>query len=286
MGIQYKPIPKTFTPEFNPEALVKATKKVLNNLEKDPAYYTNAISAEFEKKSGLLQHPKELKLGPDGRAPIPGFKDAKANTQTTLSKKERAKGSIPQGVKEMKPSNKASHGMKIMKDSGRLPKGVKLMKEYVDLDPDITAQAEIQGDLKESLPTETTVSEVIEALFDGDFDNNPSKLYAAKRAIEASNHPDKDVSLRMVAKKWNEAMEHETKGQIAHDEAQWRREGGLDEKKQVTLKKLREYIAKSIKEDLYTNTKTGQTQSFDQSNPSDKRTMSDPKFNQTFKKAE
>lgn len=206
MGMQYKPVPNTFTPDFNPESLLKATKKVLNNLEKHPAYYTNAISAEFEKKSGLLQHPKELKTGPDGRAPIPGYKNAKANTQTTLSKKERAKGSIPQGVKEMKPSKKASHGMKIMKDSGKLPKGVELMKEYVDLDPDITAQADVQGDLKE--------------------------------------------------------------------------------KKKLTFKKLKEYLAKSIKEDLYTNKKTGQTQSFNTTDPNDKKTMTDPQFNQTFKRAQ
>lgn len=93
-----------------------------------------------------------------------------------------------------------------MKASDKLPKGVELMKEYVDLDPDITAQADVQGSLKE--------------------------------------------------------------------------------KKKLTLKKLREYIAKSIKEDLYTNTKTGQTQSFDQNNTTDKKTMLDPKFNQTFKKAE
>jgi len=206
MGMQYKPVPNTFTPEFNPESLVKATKKVLNNLEKDPAYYSNTISAEFEKKSGLLQHPKELKVGPDGKAPIPGYKDAKANTDISLSKKEKAKNKNAEGVKVMKPSGKSMGGIKTMKASDKLPKGVELMKEYVDLDPDVTAQADVQGSLKE--------------------------------------------------------------------------------KKKLTLKKLREYIAKSIKEDLYTNTKTGQTQSFDQNNPSDKRTMTDPQFNQTFKKAE
>jgi hypothetical protein len=205
MGMQYKPVPNTFTPEFNPESLVKATKKVLNNLEKDPAYYSNTISAEFEKKSGLLQHPKELKVGPDGRAPIPGYKDAKANTDISLSKKEKAKNKNAEGVKVMKPSGKSMGGLKTMKASDKLPKGVELMKEYVDLDPDVTAQADVQGSLKE--------------------------------------------------------------------------------KKKLTLKKLREYIAKSIKEDLYTNTKTGQTQSFDQNNTTDKKTMLDPKFNQTFKKA-
>jgi len=85
--------------------------------------------------------------------------------------------------------------------------------------------------LSESLPTETTISEVIEALFDGDFDNDPGKLLAAKEAIQASNHSDKSVALGLLDKKLKEAMDAETGGQAAHDDAQWRRERGLEETK-------------------------------------------------------
>lgn len=136
MGMQYEPTPNYFTDKFNPEALAKATKKVLKNLEKEPAYYTNMISLEFEKKSGMLQKPKELKVGPDGRAKVPGFPDAKGNTEENLGKKERAKGK-PEGVKEMKPSKKSMGGLKTMKSNDKLPKGVEMMKEGNVSDADI-----------------------------------------------------------------------------------------------------------------------------------------------------
>lgn len=128
MGMNYLPTPNYFTKHFNPDTLEKATKKVLKNLEKDPAYYTNMISLESEKKSGLFQKPKELKVRPDGKVKVTGFSDTKANTETTLSKKERAKGT-PEGVKEMKPSKRSMGGLKTMKANEKLPKGVELMKE-------------------------------------------------------------------------------------------------------------------------------------------------------------
>ena len=128
MGMQYLPTPNYFTTHFNPDTLAKATKKVLKNLQKDPAYYTNNTSLEFEKKSGLLQKPKELKVGADGEAKVKGFADAKSNTETNLGKKEKGTKS-PEGVKEMKPSKKSMGGIKIMKSNEKLPKGVDLMKE-------------------------------------------------------------------------------------------------------------------------------------------------------------
>jgi hypothetical protein len=152
MGMQYEPIPNYFTDKFNPEAIAKATKKVLKNLEKEPAYYTNMISLEFEKKSGMLQKPKELKVGPDGRAKIPGFPDAKGNTEENLGKKERAKGR-PEGVKEMKPSKKSMGGIKTMKSNGKVPKGVEMMKEGVETKEEKMSRLkkEIATKLKKSL---------------------------------------------------------------------------------------------------------------------------------------
>lgn len=128
MGMQYLPTPNYFTTHFNPDTVVKATKKVLKNLQKDPAYYTNNISLEFEKKSGLLQKPKEVKVQADGGAKVKGFTDAKSNTETNLGKREKSSKS-PDGVKEMKPSKKSMGGIKIMKTNGKVPKGVELMKE-------------------------------------------------------------------------------------------------------------------------------------------------------------
>jgi len=128
MGMQYLPTPNTFTDHFNPDTLAKATKKALKNLQEDPAYYTNKISMTTEKRTNMLQKPKEMKVGPDGSTKIKGFTADKSNTQTNLGKKEKGSKS-PDGVKEMKPSKRSMGGIKIMKSNGKLPKGVELMQE-------------------------------------------------------------------------------------------------------------------------------------------------------------
>jgi hypothetical protein len=145
MGMQNLPTPNTFTDKFNPETIQKATKKVLKNLAKDPAYYTNMISAITEKRTKLPQEAKEVKTRPDGKIKVKGFNDAKSNTEITLSKRERAKGK-PEGVKEMKPSGKSMGGIKTMKSNGKVPKGVEMMKEAKNLTEAIKAGDKVKID--------------------------------------------------------------------------------------------------------------------------------------------
>lgn len=145
MGMQNLPTPNTFTDKFNPETIQKATKKVLKNLAKDPAYYTNMISAITEKRTNLPQEAKEVKTRPDGKIKVKGFNDAKSNTEITLSKRERAKGK-PEGVKEMKPSGKSMGGIKTMKSNGKVPKGVEMMKEAKNLTEAIKAGDKVKID--------------------------------------------------------------------------------------------------------------------------------------------
>ena len=164
MGMQYLPTPNYFTTHFNPDTLAKATKKVLKNLQKDPAFYTNQISMETEKRTNMYQKPKELKVGADGEAKVKGFTDAKSNTETNLGKKEKGTKS-PEGVKEMKPSKKSMGGIKIMKTNEKLPKGVELMKEGVEVEAKIKSdkiaklkeylKAEVRKILKEEDPALT-----------------------------------------------------------------------------------------------------------------------------------
>jgi hypothetical protein len=163
MGMQYKPTPNYFTDDFNPESLAKATRKVLKNLQKDPAYYTNMISLPTEKRTNMYQKPTESKTKADGYTKIKGLTDAKSNTETNLVKKERAKGS-PEGVKEMKPSKRSMGGLKTMKSNDRLPKGVELMKEsteeYSFIGRFKGTQAE---DLRKSLPKDKAIDIEVEA---------------------------------------------------------------------------------------------------------------------------
>ena len=264
MGMQYKPTPKYFTPEFNPETLAKATKKVLKNLEKDPAYYTNMISAEFEKKSGLKQHPKELKVGPDALTKIKGFSDAKSNTQTNQSKKERAKGG-PEGVKEMKPSKRSMGGIKTMKSNEKLPKGVELMKESSTGGGDYTFNGHFKAGelakLKQQIP-------------DAEIDTDTEEGQSVKTTVMSKKYNEKTIQQAVNnVLGMGKSNEFPIKGQM------------MEDKKAQQLKKIKESIAKKIKEDLYNNTKTGKVQSFDATDATDQKTMQDPKFNQVFKKA-
>ena len=236
MGMQYKPTPKYFTPEFNPETLEKATKKVLKNLEKDPAYYTNMISAEFEKKSGLKQHPKELKVGPDALTKIKGFSDAKSNTQTNQSKKERAKGG-PEGVKEMKPSKRSMGGIKTMKSNEKLPKGVELMKESSTGGGDYTFNGHFKAGelakLKQQIP-------------DAEIDTDTEEGQSVKTTVMSKKYNEKTIQQAVNnATGMGKSNEFPIKGQM------------MEDKKAQQLKKIKESIAKKIKEDLFS--KGGQT---------------------------
>lgn len=264
MGMRYKPIPNYFTEDFNQEALVKATKKVLKNLEKDPAYYTNMISAEFEQKSGLKQHPKELKTGPDGLTKIKGFTDVKSNTETSLNKKEKAKGS-PEGVKEMKPSKKSMGGLKTMKSNDKLPKGVELMKESLNEGGDYTFNGHFKkgelDKLKQQIP-------------DVEVDTEAEEGQSIKTTVSSKKYNEKTIEHAVNnVLGLNKSSEFPIKGQM------------MEDKKAEQLKKIKESIAKKIKEDLYKNTKSGNVQSFNPTDPTDQKTLRDPKFNQVFKKA-
>lgn len=158
MDMQYTPIPNFFTEKFNPDAVRKAAKKVSKNLQKDPAYYTNSISAVTEKRSGLEQHPKELKKGPDGMTKIKGYNNAPANTQDSLGNKEKAKSKNAEGVKIMKettadklrkyilkeymevgePKQKFAKGQKVMTPEG-------LVGTIQEMTPDNTAILELEN---------------------------------------------------------------------------------------------------------------------------------------------
>jgi hypothetical protein len=91
---------KTPAPDWNANMsdmaanIQKAQAKVLKNLAKDPAYYTNMIAGKHKEKKAPV-------VKADGYVKAPKSKMEKSNVKTTLSKTEKAKGN-PQGVKVMK----------------------------------------------------------------------------------------------------------------------------------------------------------------------------------------
>lgn len=101
MGMQYDPTPNFFTTKFNPETLDKATKKVMANLKKDPAYYTNSLDMATKEKFGMSTKAPEVSKVYDGMIKAKGLDKVVANTKTNLGNQEKRKGN-PQGVKQLK----------------------------------------------------------------------------------------------------------------------------------------------------------------------------------------
>lgn len=111
LGLTYEPIPNWINPFDNEEAVKKATKKVMKNLEKDSLYYTKLIATgvkpsrpepetEIEyKESNLSDTTNKTKA--DGYLKKELKKDEDANVQTSLSKSEAKKGK-PEGVQQLK----------------------------------------------------------------------------------------------------------------------------------------------------------------------------------------
>jgi len=101
MGMQYDPTPNFFTTKFNPETLDKATKKVMANLKKDPAYYSKSLDAATKEKFGMSTKAPEVPKYPDGMIKAKGLDKVAANTKTNLGNQEKRKGN-PKGVKQLK----------------------------------------------------------------------------------------------------------------------------------------------------------------------------------------
>jgi len=129
--MQYKPIPNSFTPDFTPEALAKATKKVFKNLKKDPAYYSNSVNAETQKRSGMTQGTPKEPTYPDAMILVKGHDNAKSNSETNLGKKEKGTKN-PEGVKTMTGTKKSMGRIAVMKSNDKIPKGVMVMREGLD----------------------------------------------------------------------------------------------------------------------------------------------------------
>ena len=94
--------------DFSAEGLEKAAKKAVNNLTKDPIYYTNLkanLTQKINKKQ--VEATKQVEVKKDNHTDQLNklktlVKKEMANTKTTLSKKEKASKATPKGVKLMK----------------------------------------------------------------------------------------------------------------------------------------------------------------------------------------
>jgi hypothetical protein len=131
-GIQYE---LAQMPEITDENYIKARKKVVDTILKDPDAYKQLQLANFKavkamdedlkmkevKENNLTDKPNEMKVIK---------KDAKGNTEDTLGKKEKKKAKNPKGVQVMTQTPKKAKGIaKVMEVPGK--EKVKALKESI-----------------------------------------------------------------------------------------------------------------------------------------------------------
>ena len=131
-GIQYE---LAQMPEITDEAYIKARKKVVDTILKDPDAYKQLQLANFKavkamdedlkmkevKENNLTDKPNEMKVIK---------KDAKANTEDTLEKKEKKKAKNGKGIQIMTQTPKKAKGIsKVMEVPGK--EKVKALKENI-----------------------------------------------------------------------------------------------------------------------------------------------------------
>ena len=147
-GIQYE---LALMPEITDEAYVKARKKVVDTILKDPDAYKQLQLANFKavkamdedlkmkevKEGNLVDKPNEMRVVK---------KDAKGNTEDSLGKKERRKAKNGKGITQMTQTPKKAKGISKVMDVPGKPKVVKEGVSFKDFF--LTENEEVEVDKK------------------------------------------------------------------------------------------------------------------------------------------
>ena len=130
-GIQYE---LAKMPEITDENYIKARKKVVDTILKDPDAYKELQLANFKAVKAMDQDLKMKEVKADNLVDKPNEmkvvkKDAKANTEVTLEKREKKK-SKDAGIKQMTQTPKKAKGIsKVMEVPGK--ETVKALREHL-----------------------------------------------------------------------------------------------------------------------------------------------------------
>lgn len=293
-GIQYE---LAKMPEITDENYVKARKKVVDTILKDPDAYKQLQLANFKavkemdkdlemkdvKKNNLTDKPNEMKVV---------AKDAKPNTQDTLEKKEKRKAKNGKGLQHMTQTPKGK--LEAFATPGK--EKVMALKEHI-LD-EMTTQNPHHEEFHKGMEVykkkgDGTPGSVIE--FDGhtatvqwqdgnkeDLQRNVlTKIKPEKTTTEL---PSSEMKPRTMVK-WSNNEEKVNEDPVGQQAA-----GDPDQEKEMRdtlIKKedkkasLKDKLMKTVKELLFRDKKTGKVQSFQQNDPA----IKDPQFNQVFTKA-
>lgn len=130
-GIQYE---LAKMPEITDEAYIKARKKVVDNILKDPDAYKELQLANFRAVKEMDQDLEMKEVKENNKVDKPNEmkvikKDAKANTEDSLGKKEAKKAKNGKGIKQMTQAPKKVAGVDVMEVPGK--EKVKALKESI-----------------------------------------------------------------------------------------------------------------------------------------------------------
>lgn len=267
------------------EAVVKAKETALKNLQKDPDHYRELFVANYKDVKKKDEDLKMKEVKEDNKVDKPNGmkvmkKDATANTESTLGKKEAKKRKDGEGIKQMKGSSKKISGVQAIK--------VAALKEHI-MDG-MTQPNPNYENFTIGQPVKKKDGSIVGTVTE--WDGHTAAVKTADGNVihlQGNILTGKDVPSQPVNQELGQG----------NAERGMRKGGGFGQKSDYgskvdqsysdKLRDLREKLTKAMKKELgevlYKNKKTGLVQSLDPNHPEDKEVLKDPQFNQLFTKA-
>ena len=292
-GIQYE---LAQMPEITDEAYIKARKKVVDTILKDPDAYKQLQLANFKavkamdedlkmkevKENNLTDKPNEMKVVK---------KDAKANTEDTLEKKEKKKAKNGKGIQIMTQTPKKTKGIsKVMEVPGK--EKVKALKENImqEMTRENPTYEHFQVGARVKKKDNSLVGEITE--WDGDtatIKTDEGEIHHVQgNILTKGDIPTKEDTPTVNPKAHvPEDIEKKEEGYMgtsydsSEDMAVDMVNKGIKEERDAKLKSLKEKLMKAVKETIFRDKTTGRAQSVQPNDP----IMKDPDFNRVFKRA-
>jgi len=277
-GIQYE---LAKMPEITDEAYIKARKKVVDTILKDPDAYKELQLANFKAVKAMDQDLKMKEVKEDNKIDKPNGmkvikKDIKGNTEDTLEKKEKKKAKVPKGVEVMTQTPKKAKGIsKVMEIPGK--EKVQALKENIlrEMTKINPTYEHFHVGARVKKKDDSLVGEITE--WDGDT--------ATIKTDEGQVH---HVQGNVLTKNLDTASPEDKpfvnpKAHIPEDtEKVEEKKEDRDSRMKALKEKLMNAVKKELEEDLYKG--PAGVQSFNPQDPSDQKVMHDPQFNAKFKK--
>ena len=269
-------------PEITDENYIKARKKVVDTILKDPDAYKQLQLANFKavkamdedlkmkevKENNLTDKPNEMKVIK---------KDAKANTEDTLEKKEKKKAKNPKGVQVMTQTPKKAKGIaKVMEVPGK--EKVKALKENImqELTMQNPTYEHFQVGARVKKKDNSLVGEITE--WDGDTATvkaDDGKVHHVQGNVLTKKDvpaPKQEAAQTGTTDEWAKPKAH-----LPEDQQK-----PVEENREEKMKSLKEKLIKAVKkeleEDIFTKGTGTSAQTVTATNPTSKSALTQKGF--------